>query len=229
MQTVKQAVEKATGIDQDFIIYGYWEEGFTTHQFTFLIPNPISGILGELCEEDLTILAGKGVKRLEVDYDTVADNIQELYKPQLVAPVREDHRVRCKSFGLEYFIPEEDVERMNEAEFRHLNDLITSISADKLQKTCSNDFLKEFAKKMKSWKDLAPFLGINEGYLNHLAEMYSGDEDEQKYKALVCWKEIDVNSATYERLVECLLRHGHVDDTKELLLHFQGYITPKND
>ena len=83
-------------------------------------------------------------------------------------------------------------------------------------------FLKEFAKKMRSWKDLAPYLGINEWDLNDLAEMYPGDEDEQKYKALVCWKVIDVNSATYERLIECLLRHGHVDDTKELLLHFQG-------
>ena len=224
VQEVKQAVEKATGIDQDFVIYAYWEGGFPTHQFTFLIPKPISGIFGELCEEDLTILAGKGVQRLEVDYDTVADNIQELYNalPQLVAPVREDNRMRTKSFVLEHFIPEDEVEQMSEEEFRHLNDLITNISADKLQKTCSNDVLKEFAKKMRSWKDLAPYLGINEWDLKDLAEMYPGDEDEQKYTALLCWKEMDVNSATYERLVECLLRHGHVDDTKELLLHFQG-------
>ena len=221
MQVVKQAVERATGIDQDFIVYAYWEGGFTTHQFTFLLPKPISGIFGELCKEDLAILAGKGVKRLEVDYDTVADNIQELYKtlPQAVAPVREDNRMRTKNFGLEHFIPENEVEQMSKEELRHLNDLITCISVDMLQKTCSNAFLKEFAKKMRSWKDLAPYLGINEW---NLAEMYPGDEDEQKYKALVCWKVIDVNSATYERLIECLLRHGHVDDTKELLLHFQG-------
>ena len=224
IQVVKQAVERATGIDQDFIIYAYWEGGFTTHQFTFLLPKPISGIFGELCKEDLAILAGKGVKRLEVDYDTVADNIQELYKtlPQAVAPVREDNRMRTKNFGLEHFIPENEVEQMSKEELRHLNDLITCISVDKLQKTCSNAFLKEFAKKMRSWKDLAPYLGINEWHLNDLAEMYPGDEDEQKYKALMGWKGIDVNSATYERLIECLLRHGHVDDTKELLLHFQG-------
>jgi len=222
VQVMKQAVENATGIDQDFIIYAYWEGGFTTHQFTFLIPTPISGIIGELCEEDQTILAGKGVKRLEVDFDTVADNIQELYKSQLVAPGKEDNRMRTKSFGLEHFIPEDEVEQMSEEEFRHLNDLITSISADELQKTCSNGFLKEFAKKMKSWKDLAPYIGINEWDLNDLAEMYPGDEDEQKYKALMGWKGIDENSATYERLVECLLRHGHVDDAEELLLHFQG-------
>ena len=224
VEVVRQAVEKATGIDQDFIVYAYWEGGFTTHQFTFLIPSPISGIFGELCSEDLTILAGKGVQRLEVDYDTVADNIQELCKalPQLVAPVREDNRMRTKSFGLEHLIPEDEVEQMSEEVFRHLNDLITNISTDKLQKTCSNDVLKEFAKKMRSWKDLAPYLGINEWDLKDLAEMYPGDEDEQKYMALLCWKEMDVNSATYERLVECLLRHGHVDDTKELLLHFQG-------
>ena len=223
VQVVRQAVEKATGIDQDFIIYAYWEGGFTTHQFTFLIPSPISGIFGELCEEDLTILAGNGVQRLEVDYDTVADNIQEYNALlQYVAPVREENRMRTKSFGLEHFIPGDGVEQMSEEEFRHLNDLIASISADKLQKTCSNDVLKEFAKKMRSWKDLAPYLGVNEWDLKDLAEMYPGDEDEQKYVALLYWKEIDVNSATYERLVECLLRHGHVDDTKQLLLHFQG-------
>ena len=223
VQVVRQAVEKATGIDQDFIIYAYWEGGFTTHQFMFLIPSPISGIFGELCEEDLTILAGKGVQRLEVDYDTVADSIQE-YNALLqhVAPVREENRMRTKSFGLEHFILEDEVEQMSEEEFRHLNDLIASISADKLQKTCSNDVLKEFAKKMRSWKNLVPYLGVNEWDLKNLAEMYPGDEDEQKYMALLYWKEIDVNSATYERLVECLLRHGHVDDTKQLLLHFQG-------
>ena len=218
IQVVKQAVERATGIDQDFIIYAYWEGGFTMHQFTFLLPKPISGIFGELCKEDLAILAGKGVQRLEVDYDTVADNIQELYSPL----VREDNMMRMKTFGLEHFIRKDKIEQMNEEEFRHLNDLITSISADKLQKTCSNGFLKEFAKKMKSWKDLAPYLGLNEWDLNDLVETYPGDEDEQKYRALVCWKEIDVNSATYEMLVQCLLRHGHVDDAKKLLLYIQG-------
>ena len=218
IQVVKQAVERATGIDQAFIIYAYWEGGFTKHQFTFLLPKPISGIFGELCEEDLAILAGKGVQRLEVDYDTVADNIQELYSPL----VSEDNMTRMKTFGLEHFIRKGKIEQMSEEEFRHLNDLITSISADKLQKTCSNGFLKEFAKKMKSWKDLAPYLGLNEWGLNDLVETYPGDEDEQKYRALVCWKEIDVNSATYEMLVMCLLRHGHVDDAKKLLLYIQG-------
>ena len=227
VQVVKEAVEKATGIDQDFIIYAYWERGFTTHQFTFLIPKSISGIFGELCEEDLAILAGKGVQRLEVDYDTVADNIQELFKelPQTVATVTEDNRMRTKSFGLEHFIPEDEMEQMSKEEFTRLNTLITSTPAGKLQETCSNDFLKVFAKKMGSWKDLAPYLGINQWDLEDLAEMYPQDEEEQKYVALITWKSIDVNSATYERLVECLLTHGHVDDAKELLLHFQGQYT----
>ena len=224
VQAVKEAVEKATGIDQDFIIYAYWERGFTTHQFTFLIPKSISGIFGELCEEDLTILAGRGVQRLEVDYDTVADNIQEHYRelPRAVTPVRADSRMRTKNFGLEHFIPEDQAEQMSEEEFSHLNDLITSTPVGKLQEVCSNDFLKVFAKKMGNWKDLAPYLGINQWDLEDLAEMYPGDEEEQKYVALLNWKSIDVNSATYERLVECLLMHGHIDDAEKLLLHFQG-------
>ena len=227
MQAVREAVEKATGIDCDFIIYAYWEGGFTTHQFTFLIPKSISGIFGELCEEDLAILAGVGVQRLEVDYDTVADNIQELFKelPLAETPgIREDNRTRTKNFGLEHFIPEDEMEQMSKEEFIHLNTLITSTPAGKLQETCSNDFLKVFAKKMGSWKDLAPYLGINQWDLEDLAESYPRDEEEQKYVALLNWKSIDVSSATYERLVECLLTHGHVDDAKELLLllHFQG-------
>ena len=227
VQAVREAIEKATGIDGDFIIYAYWEEGFTTHQFTFLIPESISGIFWELCEEDLAILAGRGVQRLEVDYDTVADNVQELYQacPQTLATVTEDNRMRTKSFGLEQFIPEDEMEQMSKEEFIHLNTLITSIPAGKLQETCSNDFLKVFAKKMGSWKDLAPYLGINQWDLEDLAEMYPRDEEEQKYVALLNWKSIDVSSATYKRLVECLLTHGHIDDAKELLLHFQGQCT----
>ena len=224
IQAVREAVEKATGIDQDFIIYAYWEGGFTMHQFTFLIPKSVSGIFGELCKEDLTILAGVGVQRLEVDYDTVAENIQELYEecPQPVAPVRAHNGMSTKNFGLENFIPEDKVEKMSKEEFNHLNDLIISTPAGKLQETCSDVFLKDFAKQIGNWKDLAPFLGINEWDLKKLAKTYPLDEDKQKHRALVCWKEIDVNSATYERLVECLLTHGHIDDAKELLLHFQG-------
>ena len=221
VQLVKEAMEKATGIDQDFIIYAYWEGGFSTHQFTFLIPKCIGVIFGELCEEDLAILAGIGVQRLEVDYHTVADNIHELY-PQTVAHIKADNRMRTKNFGLERFIPEDEAEHMSEEEFSHLNDLITNIPADKLQETCSNDVLKVLAKKMGDWKDLAPYLGINQWDLEDLAGMYPDDEEEQKYVALLNWKSIDKSSATYERLVECLLTHGHVGDAKELLLYFQG-------
>ena len=221
VQAVKEAVEKATGIDQDFIIYAYWEGGFSTHQFTFLIPKCISVVFWELCEEDLAILAGIGVQRLEIDYHTVADNIHELY-PQTVAPIRTRNRMRTKNFGLEHFIPEDEAERMSEEDFGHLNDLITNIPASKFQETCSNDVLKVLAEKMGSWKELAPYLGINQWDLEDLAAMYPGDEQEQRYVALLNWKSIDVNSATYERLVECLLTHGHVGDAKELLLYFQG-------
>ena len=221
IQLVKEAMEKATGIDQEFIIYAYWEGGFSTHQFTFLIPKCISVIFEELCEEDLAILAGIGVQRLEVDYHTVADNIDELY-PQTVAHIRTDNRMRTKNFGLEHFIPEDEAEHMSEEEFSHLNDLITNIPADKLQETCSNDVLKVLARKMGSWKDFAPYLGINQWDLEDLAGMYPGDEEEQKYVALLNWKSIDKSSATYERLVECLLTHGHVGDAKELLLYFHG-------
>ena len=217
IQVVREAVEKATGIDQDFIIYAHWEGGFTTHQFTFLIPKSISGIFGELCEEDLEILAGRGVQRLEVDYDTVADNIQKLYSVQTVATVGEDTRRRVKVLGLEHFIPEEEMKQTSGEAVRHLNDLITSTPAGKLQEICSNDFLKIFSRKMRSWKDLASYLGISEKELEE-----TGNEEEQKYMALLCWKRVNVNNATNEGLLEFLLRHGHLHNAEELLIHLQG-------
>ena len=223
---VREAIEKATGIDQDFIIFAYWEGGFSTQQFTFLIPNPTSRIFVDLCEEDLTILAASGVERLEVDYNTVEDNVQEHYNrkklPQPETPDREVDRMSTKGFGLEHFIPEDEVEQMSNEEFNYLNDLIKSTPPGKFQEICSNDFLKKFAKMMGNWKDLAPYLGINQWKPDDLAEVYPQDEEEQKYEALLSWKSVDVNSATYERLVECFLRHGHVDDAKKLLLQFQG-------
>ena len=217
IQVVREAVEKATGIDQDFIIYAYWEGGFTTHQFTFLIPKSVSGIFGELCEEDLEILAGRGVQRLEVDYDTVADNVQELYNIQTVATVREDTRRRIKVLGLEHFIPEDEMKQVSGEVVRHLNDLVTSTPAGKLQEICSNDFLKVFSRKMESWKDLASYLGISESELEK-----TGSEEEQKYMALLCWKGVNVNNATNEGLIEFFLRHGHLHNAEELLVHLQG-------
>ena len=212
VQVVRKAVEKATGIDQDFIIYAYWEEGLNTHQFTFFIPKSISRIVGELCKEDLIILAGKGVQRLEVDYDTIVDNIQELYKKE----------VMTNSVDIECFIPKNEAEQMNEAELSHLNDLIASTPASELHKTCSNSFLEMFSRKMTSWKNLVPNLGVSRQDLEDLAEMYPGDEEEQKCAALLHWKRMDENLATYERLLKCLLTHGHGADAKELLLHIYG-------
>jgi len=221
---VREAVEKVAGVDQDFITYAYWEGGFNTHQFTFLFPVSVSEIFNELCEEDLTILANVGVRSLELDYNIIADNIEELYNelPQPVVPVSEEDGVRTKNFGLEHFIPESSMEQISKEEFSHLNDLITNTANGKLQETCSDESLKEFAKRMGSWKDLAPYLGISEWNLKKLEEIYPGDEHGQKYQALRCWKRFDEKTATYERLVECLLRNGHIDDAKELLLNIQS-------
>ena len=221
VHVVKGGVEKATGIDQAFIIYAYWEGGFTSHQFTFLIPKAISGIFRELCEEDLTILAEKGVQSLEIDYDIVADNIQKLYAElsHTGALLTAADKMVAKSFEFEHSFSEE---QFGEENFSHLKALIISTPKGKLQEICSNDFLKKFSTMMGNWKDLTPYLGISESNLEDLAEHYRGNEEEQKYVALLNWKEIDVNSATYERLVECLLTHGHIDNAKELLLQLQG-------
>ena len=125
--------------------------------------------------------------------------------------------VSTKGFGLEHLIPEDTARQMNRKQFSRLTDLITNTPPGKLQEECSDHFLHDFAKVMQSWKDLAPYFGVNEWRVEEIEENYP-NEDDQKYQALLCWKRIDPSTATYEGLVECLLSHGHVMEVFVLLV-----------
>ena len=214
---VQKALEKATGINRAFFPFVYWESSYSLHDFTFLIPTSATGILEELCKEDLEILANCNVRDIYVDCNQVLSFSKETDRvTQLPIQVPGESRVRTKDFGLEHLIPEDAVRQMNREEFSHLTNLITSTSPGKLQERCSDSILCDFAKAIQSWKDLAPYFGVNERRVKEIEENYS-NEDDQKYQALICWKRIDPSTATYEGLVECLLRHGHVSDAAFLL------------
>ena len=215
---VQTALEKATGIDKAFLPFAYWESSYRQHQFTFPIPESAVGILKDLCKEDLKILANSGIRSIEIDYIQVLTKVlsisEEITQPPI--QVQDKSRIRTKDFGLEHLIPEDAVRQMNREEFSHLTNLITSTPQGKLHESCLDEDLHDLAKNMQSWKDLAPYFGVNEWWVEEIEENYL-NEDDQKYQALLCWKRIDPSTATYEGLVECLLRHGHIRDAQYLL------------
>ena len=214
VRRVQEVLEKATGIDRTFLPFAYWESGYRQHQFTFLIPESAVGILEDLCKEDLKVLANCDVRAIEIDYSQVLSISNETAQPPV--QIQDERRVRTKDFGLEHLIPEDAVRQMNREEFSRLTNLLTSTPQGKLQGRCLDEDLHDLAISMQSWKDLAPYLGVNEWRVEEIEENYP-NEDDQKYLALICWKGMDPSAATYESLVECLMRHGHVRDAGYLL------------
>ena len=214
---VQTALEKATGINRAFLPFAYWESSYSVHDFAFLIPESAVGILEELCDEDLKILAICDVRSIDIDYYqvlTISKETDKITQPPIQVP--DECRVRTKDFGLEHLIPEDIVRKMNREELSHLTNLITNTPPGKLQRKCLDEDLHDLAKNMQSWKDLASYFGVNEWRVEEIEENYP-NEDDQKYQALLCWKGMDPSTATYEGLVECLLRHGHVRDAQYLL------------
>ena len=214
---VQEALEKATGINKVFLPFAYWESSYSLHDFTFLIPSSAVGILEELCKEDLEILANSGIISIDIDYNQALSFSKEADKvTQPPIQVQDESRVRTKDLGLEHLIPGSNMRQMSRKESSYLTDLISSTPQGKLQEKCLDEDLHDLAKTMQSWKELAPYFGINEWRVKEIEENYP-NEDDQKYQALICWKGIDPGTATYEGLVECLLIHGHVSDAAFLL------------
>ena len=147
---LQEALEKAKGIDKTFLPFAYWESSYSEHNFTFLIPASATGIPRELCNEDL---AKCDVRAIDIDYNEVLRISKEV--DGNTQQIQEESRVRTKDFGLEHLIPDDTTRQMNREELSRLTDLITSTPLRKLQEGCSDQFLRDFAKRMRNWKDLA--------------------------------------------------------------------------
>ena len=103
---IQEALEKATGIKQSFIVYAFYDPGSVL--LTFLIPESIHHILHELNTEDLAILADSGVMKLEVD-EVVFDNIQQystVKRSAIDLEVSFGSSEHTKSTGLESYLTE---------------------------------------------------------------------------------------------------------------------------
>ena len=207
---VQQALEKATGIKGTFIVYAFQDPGSVI--LSFLLPESISHILHELCEEDLTILADSGVLRLELIDELVIENIQQYATTKARAePVAEG----SKRASLEYYLKEREAE-MNPEQYSYILRMLKSVSMFKLHKVITDDFLAGFARNLTNWKRLAPYFSLTEGDVQQITE-YCPNEDDQKYQALLQWKNHEGDTATYHTLLETLLLHGEMEEVEALL------------
>ena len=205
---IQIALEKATGVKREFIVYACNDPGCVL--LTFLIPESIIHIFHELNTEDLAILANSGVMKMEAD-EVVIDNIQ--YHSTVKVPAGSDKST--KRTGLEYHLEQKATEMTSER-YSHLLEMLGSVEAKMLTDVCSEEFLKQFAKDLQDLDKLTTYFSIHEWNIAEIMCYYS-DENDQKYQALLYWKRAEESTATYYNLLESLILHGNVDEVEALL------------
>ena len=206
VKKIQTAIETATGIDQQFVTHAQHSEGCLN--LTFLIPECVSCIFQELCDEDLELLAEAGIVELQID-DFMIGDIQK-YSPQRTensAPtVTAPSESSTTAKGFDSYI-DQRAEQFTSKEKGQLKDLLESIPKSRMEEVCSDSFLRQLAAHMTDWRKLALHFGITELKAEEMAHYYP-DVGEQKYRALHCWKQINPDTAKYEDLNACLLAHA---------------------
>ena len=205
VKRIQTSIEGATGIDHRFVTPAQHSEG--SFILTFLIPESVRGVFHELCDEDLELLAMAGIVELKFN-DFVISDIQEYCcassaqdSSSLIAGQSDAIRK-----GFDTYI-EERAEQFTCKEKAQLYDLLKHVPQSSLVEVCTNSFLHQLSTHMTDWRKLAPYLGISELSAEELAYYYS-DVGEQRYRALLCWKQINPETATYKNLIACLLTHA---------------------
>ena len=219
VKKIRKSVEGATGIDHHFVTHAQHSEGCLN--LTFLISECVISIFQELCDENLEILAEAGIVKLQID-DFVISDIQKYYpqKPKCstqsdsVPPAGEIGTTQ-KGFDFDSHM-DQRAEQFTDGQKDQLKCLLQSIPKSSLEEVCSNSFLRQLATLMKDWRKLAPHLGISELTAKELAYHYP-DVDEQRYRALDYWKQINPDSATYKYLTAFLLAYAPFDLTEAAL------------
>ena len=195
VKRIRKSIEDSTGIDHRFVTPAQHSEGSLI--LTFLIPDSVSGIFQELCDEDLELLAEAGIVELQIN-DFVLSDIKK-YCPQKTTAYIEQR-----------------LEPFTRMEKNQLTDLLKSVSKSRLGEMCSDLFLRQLATHMRDRRKLAPRFGISDIEADYIAHNYQG-QSEQGYRALHCWKQINPETATYRELIACLLAHAPFDLTEAAL------------
>ena len=208
VKRIQTSIESATGVDHQFVTPAQHNEG--SFILTFLIPDSVSGLFQELCDEDLEILAKAGIMELRID-DFVISDIAKFYPQRTTQSTRvfSADRTGITTKGFDSHM-EQRAEQFTGKEKDQLKCLLESILRSRLEEVCSDSFLQQLATHMRDWRKLAPHFGISESTAEELAHHF-WDVDEQRYRALHCWKQISPDTATYQNLIACLLAHAPFD------------------
>jgi len=208
VKRIQVSIENTTGIDHRFVTPAQHSEGSLI--LTFLIPESVSGIFQELCDEDFEILGESGIVELHID-DMIISDIQK-YCPQRTrssthstsVPSADQRGATVK--GFDSYIKERE-EQFTSKEKAQLTHLLNGVPKSRLEEVCTDSFLQQLAPHMTDWRKLAPRFGISHFKAEELTHRYS-KINEQKYRTLHLWKQINPETATYGNLVACLLAHA---------------------
>jgi len=211
IKSVRTSIESATGIDQQFVTHAQHSQGCL--KLIFLIPESVSCIFHELCDEDLELLAEAGIVELQID-DFVIRDIQK-FCPQrtesstqsVTAPSADQSGITAK--GFDSYI-DQRAEQFTSKEKGQLKCLLEHFPKSRMEEVCSDSFLHQLAAHMRDWRELAPYFGITQHKAEVLTFSYP-DVGELRYRALHCWKQINPDNATYKELIACLLTHAPFD------------------
>ena len=214
-ETVQKALEQATGIHSCFITLAQYDPGSLI--LTFLVPESISEIFSELCEEDLELLANCRITRLQIE-DCVVENIFK-YRTNADRKTEQalciDHPdITAKGINLALQLKK----LVQFTQYAHLVNLLAGIPHENMQRECSDYFLRQMAPTIGSWTELAPYLGITESEVQQITMQHHSME-EQTYQALLHWKRLFQDSATHEGLVEFLVCHAPLSAVETALNH----------
>ena len=217
VKRIRTTIEDATGIDHQSMTHAQHNEG--SLKLIFLIPESVSCIFHELCDEDLELLAEAGIVELQID-DFVISDIQK-YCPHrtesstqsISAPSADQSGITAK--GFDSYI-DQRAEHFTRKEKGQLKGLLKTMPKSRMEEVCTDSFLQQLAAHMRDWRKLAPHLGITQHEAEELTFSYP-DVDEQRYRALHCWKQINPDNATYKELIACLLGHAPFDLTEAAL------------
>ena len=84
------------------------------------------------------------------------------------------------------------------------------ISADELNKPCSDEHITSISLFLTNWQTVAPLLGLTETDEEDVEEVGKKTQD-KRYKTLRRWKAKNLFKATYQVLVDVFLKLGRAD------------------
>lgn len=88
------------------------------------------------------------------------------------------------------------------------------ITHKQLEEKCTNEHLHDIALFLKSWRTLAPQLGLSDEV--EAVERNSHGEEEKRQKFLELWKAKFAFKVKFKVLVEALLKIGRADQAEEV-------------